>query len=126
MARKKNTPDLRPVEGNVQQLPVLGEMTTLLQRVRGNKNKTTARALVKSGPVRIQVLALDEGGELKQDAVDGPFTLQCLLGRVSISAQGLNQRMTAGDLLVADSGVPHAITAEEASVLLLTVMAAAE
>ena len=127
MAEKKKTKtELHPVEGNVQRLAVLGEMTTLLQRVRGNKSKATTTHLVKSGPIRIQVLALDEGGEVNQRDAAGPFTLQCLLGRVSVAAQGSDQRLTTGDLFVADSGIAHDIRAEEPSVLLLTVMAVGE
>jgi quercetin dioxygenase-like cupin family protein len=124
--KKKTKTELHPVEGKVKHLAVLGEMTALLQRVRGNKSKTTTTHLVKSGPIRVQVLALDEGGEVNQRDPGGPFTLQCLLGRVSVSAQGSNQRLTTGDLLVADTAMPHEINAEEPSVLLLTVLAVAE
>ncbi len=74
----------------------------------------------------MQVVALDEGGESKDHNVEGPFTIQCLLGRVLVSIQGHDQRLTTGDLLVVDAGVTHDLTAEEASVLLVTVATARE
>ena len=122
--KRKNATKLRPVEGQVQQLAVLGEMTGLLQRVRVNKSKRTAAVLSKTGPFRISVLALDQGGQLEDHALEGPFTVQCLLGRVVLSIGGREHRLTTGDVLVADAAMPQDIAAEEASVLLLTVAVA--
>ena len=122
--KRKNATKLRPVEGQVQQLAVLGEMTGLLQRVRANKSKRTAAVLSKTGPFRISVLALDQGGQLEDHALEGPFTVQCLLGRVVLSIGGREHRLTTGDVLVADAAMPQDIAAEEASVLLLTVAVA--
>jgi mannose-6-phosphate isomerase-like protein (cupin superfamily) len=118
--KKKDGTQLRPLEAQVVQFGVLGEMTGLLQRVRANKSQRSASVLVKTGPIRVQVLGLGDDGEPASYKSDGPFTIQCLLGRVSVSIQGHDQRLTTGDLLVVDAGVPHDITAEEASVLLVT------
>lgn len=122
--KKKSAMKLGPVEGQVQQFPVLGEMTGLLQRVRANKSKRTESNLLKTGPFRITVVALDTGGQLQDQAGDGPFTVQCLLGRVVLSIGGREHRLTTGDVLVAEAAIRHDISAEEASVLLVTVAAA--
>jgi len=119
--KKKNGTQLRPLEAKLLQFEVLGEMTGLLQRVRANKSKRSSSVLVKSGPIHVQVIALDQGGESKDNNVEGPFTIQCLLGRVAVWVQGRDQRLTTGDLLVVDAGVAHDITAEDASVLLVTI-----
>jgi quercetin dioxygenase-like cupin family protein len=123
MAEKKKTTasQLGPLEAKLLQFEVPGEMTGLLQRVRANKSKRSSSVLVKSGPIHVQVIALDQGGESKENKVEGPFTIQCLLGRALISIQGHDQRLTTGDLLVVDAGVTHDITAEDASVLLVTI-----
>jgi quercetin dioxygenase-like cupin family protein len=121
--KKSKAAKLRAVEGQVHQFDVPGEMTGLLQRVRGNKSKRTAGVLAKTGPLRIQVMAFDEGGELKDNGVDGPYTVQCLIGRVVISVQGREHRMSTGDLLVVDAGVSHDVTAQALSALLFTVAA---
>jgi quercetin dioxygenase-like cupin family protein len=70
------------------------------------------------------VLAFDEGGRLEDNALDGPFTVQCLLGRVLLTIGGRENRLTTGDLLVAEAGIAHDISADEASVLLVTVSVA--
>ena len=119
--RKKAASKLRPVEGEVHQFAVLGEMTGLLQRVRANKSKRSASDLVKTGPLHLQVVALDEGGEVTEQKMGCPYTIQCLLGRAVVSVQGRDHRVTTGDLLVVDAGIPHAIAAQEATVLLVTI-----
>ena len=121
--KKTTAARLRALEGQVHQFDVPGEMTGLLQRVRGNKSKRTANVFVKTGPLRLQVLAFDEGGELKDNVVDGPYTMQCLIGRVVVSVQGRDHRMSTGDLLVVDGAVAHDIAAQELSALLVTVAA---
>lgn len=127
MAEKKDRSATKPraLEAEVHQFAISGEMMPLLQRVRGNKNKRSASSLIKSGPIRVQVIALDEGGESLNSSADGPFTVQCLLGRVRVSVQGRDHRLSTGDLLVVDAGIDHDIRAEEASVLLVTVAAEA-
>jgi quercetin dioxygenase-like cupin family protein len=121
--KKRSGAPLRPLEAQVLQFAVLGEMTGLLQRLRANKSKRAASALVKSGPIRVDVIALDEGVVLENQKVDGPFTVQCLLGRAKLSVQGRDEQMTTGDLVVVDHAVAHDVRAEEASVLLFTVAA---
>jgi len=119
--KRKTETKLRTVEGEVHQFAVLGEMTALLQRVRVNKSKRTESSFLKKGPLRVSLIGLDEGGQLEDYAVDGPYTVQCLLGRVRLSVAGREHRLTTGEVLVAEAPMPHDITAEEASVLLLTV-----
>jgi quercetin dioxygenase-like cupin family protein len=121
--KKTMAAKLRAVEGQIHQFDVPGEMTGLLQRVRGNKSKRTSGVLIKTGPLRAQVIAFDEGGELKDNAVNGPYTVQCLIGRVVISVQGREHRLSTGDLLVIDAAVSHDIAAQELSALLVTVAA---
>ena len=97
-AKKTAAAKLRALEGQVHQFDVPGEMTGLLQRVRGNKSKRTTGVLVKTGPLRTEVIAFDEGGELKEAKIEGPFTIQCLIGRVVVSVQGRDHRLSTGDL----------------------------
>jgi quercetin dioxygenase-like cupin family protein len=124
--KKTAAAKLHALDGQAHQFTVPGEMTGLLQRVRGNKSKRTAGVLVKTGPWRVQVIAFDEGGELKDNGFDGPYTVQCLIGRVVISVQGRDHRLSTGDLLVVDAAVAHDIAAQELNALLVTVAPAGE
>src|SRR5256885_9788212 len=118
--KKKSATKLRPVEGQVHEFPVLGEMTGLLQRVRANKSKRTESSLLKTGPFRITVVALDTGGQLQDHAVDGPFTIQCLLGSVALSIGGREHPRTTGHVVAFEPAMPHDNITEEATLLLRT------
>lgn len=112
---------VRRLKADVMQFSVQEEMLQLVQRVAGNKSKRTAKTLVKEGPLRVLVVALDAGGKLEEDAVDGPFSVQCLMGRVTAHVAGTDKELRAGDLLVVDTGVTHDIEAKESAALLITI-----
>lgn len=111
----------RRLKADVMQFSVQEEMLQLVQRVAGNKSKRTAKTLVKEGPLRVLVVALDAGGKLEEHSVDGPFTVQCLMGKVVSHVGGSTKELRTGDLLVVDTGVAHDIEAKEAATLLITI-----
>ena len=112
---------VRRLKADVMQFSVHEEMLQLVQRVAGNKSTRTAKTLVKEGPLRVLVVALDAGGKLEEHAVDGPFSVQCLMGRVTAHVAGTDKELRAGDLLVVDTGVTHDIEAKESAALLITI-----
>lgn len=112
---------VRRLKADVMQFSVHEEMLQLVQRVAGNKSKRTAKTLVKEGPLRVLVVALDAGGKLEEHAVDGPFSVQCLMGRVTAHVAGVDKELRTGDLLVVDTGVTHDIEAKESAALLITI-----
>lgn len=111
----------RQLKAKVLEFGLHEEMLPLLKRVKGNKSKRTAKTLVKEGPLRILVIALDAGGTLEEHAVDGPFSVQCLMGDVTVRLGSDRHRLRSGDLLVLDAGVSHDAEAKEASALLITI-----
>ena len=113
----------RQLKAEALQFSLQAEMLPLLGRVAGNKSKRTANTLVKEGPLRVLLVALDEGGKLEEHAVSGPFSVQCLLGRATVRLGSERKDLRTGDLLVVDAGVPHDVEAREASALLITISA---
>jgi quercetin dioxygenase-like cupin family protein len=111
----------RELKAKTLDFSLQNEMLPLLQRVRGNKSKRTAKTLVKEGPLRVLVVALDTEGTLEEHKVDGPFSVQCLLGRAVVRLGSDKKELHTGDLLVVDAGVTHDVEALEPSVLLITI-----
>lgn len=70
--------------------------------------------------LRQTVIALLADRELKEHANPGEATLQVLLGRVVLNAQGVAATGEQGDLMIIPA-VPHSLQALEESVVLLTV-----
>ncbi|MEX0683697.1 MAG: cupin domain-containing protein [Dehalococcoidia bacterium] len=115
--------DTSKLQADALQFDLQAEMLPLLQRVSGNRSKRTAKTLVKEGPLRVVLLALEKGGNLEEHAVAGPFSIQCLLGKADVTMGKTRKRLATGDLLVVDAGVAHNVDAVEASILLLTITA---
>lgn len=120
-ARKPAVLKTRKLKADVLKFSLQEEMMALLQRARGNKSKRTAKTLVKSGPMRVLLVAIDEGGTIEEHAVDGPFSVQCLIGRAVVRLPGEVKEVRVGDLLVVDSGVTHDVEAKEPAALLITI-----
>ena len=115
--------DTTKLKADALQFDLQAEMLPLLQRVRGNKSKRTAKTLVKEGPLRVVLAAVEAGGKLDEHAVTGPFSVQCLLGRAEVMMGKTKKRLATGDLLVVDAGIPHEVQAMEACILLITITA---
>ena len=77
--------------------------------------------LFQRGHVTHVVFAFDEGGSLAEHKTRGLVTIHVHAGSLDVREGGREHRLSAGQLLVLDPGVPHDVTAREASVMLLTV-----
>ncbi len=81
-----------------------------------------ARAILKTPGLELMRMVLAAGKSVAEHAVPGEVTIQCLEGRVELSAHGNTLLMRAGDLVYLEGGVAHALHAQEASSLLVTIL----
>jgi quercetin dioxygenase-like cupin family protein len=82
-------------------------------------SRTTA--LLKATQLEVVRVVLPAGKAMREHAVAGEITLQCLEGQVEFSTPGAVQRLSAGDFLHLAGGVPHALQARTDASLLLTI-----
>lgn len=83
----------------------------------------TARttALLKAPQLEVVRIVLRAGESLREHAVPGEITLQCLEGSVLVSTPGARHELSAGDFIHLAGGVPHALMAHSDASLLLTI-----
>jgi len=81
----------------------------------------TARTLVKDGPLRVTLIVLGPGGELREHSAPGPITVHALEGRIRFTTGGADHELVPGDLLALGAGVAHSVASEEGGGFLLTV-----
>lgn len=81
----------------------------------------SARTLVKEGPLRVTLVALGPGGELREHRADGPITVHVLSGEIQFRVGDDSWTLEVGDLLSLGAGVPHAVESAAGGEFLLTV-----
>jgi quercetin dioxygenase-like cupin family protein len=89
---------------------------------RGGRNAIT---LAKEGDLRVVLTVLRAGSRLREHAVEGPFTIQTISGRVRLQLpdRGPEQaiELSAGQLAAVARGLAHDVEALEESAFLLTI-----
>ena len=77
--------------------------------------------LLKHPRGTVSLFDWEPGGELAEHQANGYVTIQCVRGRLTVTTATAAHDLSAGRMLVMHPGVRHAVRAEEASQMLLTV-----
>jgi prepilin-type processing-associated H-X9-DG protein len=78
--------------------------------------------VVKTAGLEVIRVLLAANRELPPHQVPGEITVQCLEGKVTFRAAGVERELSAGNFLFLDGGVEHAVRALEDSSLLVTIV----
>jgi quercetin dioxygenase-like cupin family protein len=100
----------------------LDEEQERLEPRPGDSGGRSARALLKSGPLRVTVVALAPGGATSEHQAEGPITIQPIRGRIRFTAETGERELGPGELLFAEPGLRHAVASDGGAVFLLTVV----
>lgn len=80
----------------------------------------TAITLFKSDSMRVVLIALHAGAEMKTHTAPGIISVQVLSGNISFRTEQRNAELSEGQMLTLHKGVPHSVFANEVSTFLLT------
>lgn len=78
------------------------------------------KLLLENDSFKVVRLVLPPGKTIPEHKAPKEITVQCLSGIVDFTFKGHTNRMTSGTLIHLEPGVLHALTAIEASVMLIT------
>ena len=126
MEDKSNDPTpQRPEGGQLFDAPLLVlDLPALLAQVRqepayrtSDRNSLT---VFKTDGMRIVLLALHAGAELKTHTAPGIISVQVLEGRLTFRTAEQATELAQGQLLTLHAGIPHSVTAVTEAVFLLT------
>lgn len=93
-----------------------GDLLTLIPEGEALKSGT----LIREAHAEVFRLVLQKGKHLAEHAAAGAITVQCVSGVIDMTALGKTQRMPAGTLVYLADREPHAVTAIEDSVLIVS------
>lgn len=83
----------------------------------GDRNAIT---IFKSEGMRIVLIALHEGAEMKTHKAPGIISVQVLEGHIIFATEQETTERMAGQMLALHTGIPHSVVAKTESVFLLT------
>jgi quercetin dioxygenase-like cupin family protein len=81
----------------------------------------TSSILIKTSDLRVLVVNLTAGTEIREHTAPGPITIQPIRGRIQVRAGAEVADLGVGELVAIEALVPHAVTALEESSFLLTI-----
>lgn len=95
-----------------------------LQQLHGEagwQSGQNAKTLVKYDGLRIVLVALKARSRIPEHHTEGQISIQTVVGRIRVRAQGRSFELRSGGLLALDQGLPHDVEAVEESAFLLTI-----
>ena len=92
-----------------------------LYRERGQNSKT----LLKLPDLRLVLIALKSGHQIQRHQTDLRLNLTVFAGHVQLTVDGETIDLPEGRVMVLDPTIPHDVTAQEDSVVLLSLSAVA-
>lgn len=95
---------------------------SLADQVEVRKGEVVSRTLAQNALVSLTVFAFDKGEEIGSHESDGDAMVTVLEGTGKFTVSGQEYILNAGQSLVMPSRNPHAVFAEEAFKMLLTVV----
>ena len=111
----------RPLAWDVMLFDLAAEQTTASSAETASQRSSTARTLVKDGPLRITLIVLPPGGGIPEHHADGPISVHPLSGSVTFKTPAGTYTAGAGELLTLGAGIRHEVSSASGATFLLTV-----
>lgn len=80
-----------------------------------------AQTLVKRPDMRVVLISIEKGAELKEHHADGSISVQVLKGAVRFTAGGETRELKTGHVLTLGASIKHEVEATEDTAFLLTI-----
>jgi quercetin dioxygenase-like cupin family protein len=113
-------PHPQPMAAPYLEFDIPSELEQLHREV-GWQSGHNAKTLVKHDGLRIVLIALKARSMIPEHHTEAQISIQTVVGRIQVRAQGRSFDLRAGGLLALDQGVAHDVEAVEESAFLLTI-----
>lgn len=80
-----------------------------------------AETLIKSDRLRVVLVTMRSGAELREHTAPGPIMIHALAGRFAVTVAGQERELPAGSITALAADVPHSVLAREDGAFLLTI-----
>lgn len=111
----------RPLSGAVLVFDLPEERERAADPSLLERSGRNARTLIKTGPLRVVLVAMGAGGEIAAHEAEGPITVQPVQGQLRFSVGDRDYDLGPGQMLCVGGGVRHSVSSEAGASFLLTV-----
>lgn len=123
--KSNDSTELRPEGERVLDAPlVMMNLTEFIKQVKSEDTwKNSDRnsiTIYKTNGLRIVLLALHEGAELKRHKAEGSISVQVLDGEIKFNTDDESVQLIQGNMIALHKGLHHSVQAIKESVFLLT------
>jgi len=114
----------RPVAAPLLRVNLAEQLATLAQESTWRTSGHNAITLVKQPGLRLVLLRLGPGAKLSEHRTGGPLVLHLLSGSLRFEAGSRVETIRAGELVVLEPAISHAVQALDESACVLTLVGA--
>lgn len=100
----------------------LGYIEDLGDMISFQEGSTVSRTVMQKAGGNVVLFSFDTGEELSEHTAAMPVFVQTLKGRLKVTGNGRTVELVPGGLAYFPARIPHAIYAEEPSVMMLTMV----
>lgn len=100
----------------------LGVIDNLEDMVAIQEGATVSRTVMSQEGGNVVLFSFDKGEELSEHTAAMPVFVQTLKGRLKITGNGKSCELVPGGLVYFPTRIPHAVYAEEPSIMMLTMI----
>jgi len=102
-------------------IDISGAAKELATEARGHMERKK-KTLLDTSDLQVFLLYVKAGGYVPAHQVQGPITVQTLIGNIRMKAEGIEYQMPVGTVLALGSNTPHDVFGEDESVAVVTMV----
>jgi quercetin dioxygenase-like cupin family protein len=110
----------RPINAELIELDLPASVQQIKSEPAWHNSDRNAITLFKNESMRIVMIALHEGAEMKTHTAPGVISVQVLEGKISFRTESKSSNLDKGQMVTLQAGVPHSVNADTEAVFLLT------
>jgi quercetin dioxygenase-like cupin family protein len=110
----------RPLDAALIEMNLNVAMRQIKEESAWINSDRNAITLLKTEGLRIVLIALHQGAELKTHTSPGIISVQVLEGAITFRTEKQFSKLNNGQMLALHSGIPHSVFAHKESIILLT------
>ncbi|MCC6961380.1 MAG: cupin domain-containing protein [Dehalococcoidia bacterium] len=107
-----------PASTTIHLLDLEQDADRLLAKLPGHRRQ--AETLAREGGTSVVMMAMEAGDLIKEHSAPSAVAIHLLRGMISLNVDGKTHELRSGQLAFLQPGVPHDVSAQQQSVIVLT------